>query len=112
VSYQRRRKGQPVTIYPTKEITDSRGNKTRVWDPDNPIHTRAAVIPGRSSRAEVPGQQAIHVTTLIITHELPGVDLWSRVDYLGQVWDVVTPPAFHYGSRNVRHWSINIRERP
>lgn len=111
VTVQRRR-GQPLTIYPTKEITDARGNKTRVYDPDNPIHTTAAVIPQRSSKAEVPGQQQIHVTRLIITHELPNVDLWSRVDYLGEVWDVVSPPAFHHGSRRVRHWTIDIRKRP
>lgn len=112
MTIQRRRKGQPVTVYPTKLITDTRGNEQRIPDTDNPINTTAAVIPQRSSRAEVPGQQPIYVVRLILTHELPGVDLWSRVEYLGREWDVVSPPSFHYGSRQTRHWSIDIRRRP
>jgi hypothetical protein len=41
------------------------------------------VIPQRSSRAEVPGQQVIDVVRLIVKDDLDGVTLWSRVEYNG-----------------------------
>lgn len=111
MSVQRRR-GQPVTLYRSKTIQDARGNDVVVWDPDDPHVTTAAVIPQRSSRAEVPGQQMIDVVRLIVKDDLDAVTLWSRVDYLGVQWDVVTPPAYHHGTRTTRHWSIDIRKRP
>lgn len=107
-----RRRGETAVIYPTKEILDNRGNAVRVTDDANPITTRAAFIPQRSARAEVPGQTQINVTRMIVTHELPNVDLWSRVEAQGRVWDVVTPPAYHHGTRHTRHWSVDLRERP
>lgn len=112
MTLQRRHRGQPVTFYPSKVITDARGNDQRVVDLDNGQVTTAAAIPQRSSRAEVPGQQSINVVRLITTHELVGIDLWSRVSYNGTEWDVVTPPSYHHGTRQTRHWSIDIRERP
>lgn len=112
MTYQRRHRGQQVTLYPTHIVKDARGNDTRVVDATRPIVTTAAVIPQRSSKAEVPGQQQIQVNRLIVTHDLPGIDLWSRVDYLGEQWDVVSPPSYHHGSRLVRHWSVDIRKRP
>jgi hypothetical protein len=101
-----------VTIYPTKVETDNRGNQTEMPDFDSPIETRAAWIPQRSARAEVVGQVEINVVRVIVTHELPNVDLWSQVDALGTTWDVVTPPAYHHGTRHTRHWSMDLRERP
>lgn len=111
MSIQRRR-GLPVTIYPRKTITDSRGNQQVVVDLANPIQTTAAVIPQRSSKAEVPGQQEIDVVRLIVSADLPDVGLWSLVDYAGSKWDIAAPPAYHHGTRRTRHLSIDIRRRP
>jgi hypothetical protein len=72
---------------------------------------RAAFIPQRSAKAEVPGQQLINVTRMIVAADLEDVTLWSRVEYMGKQWDIVTPPAYHHGPRKSRHWSIDIRER-
>jgi hypothetical protein len=71
-----------------------------------------ALIPQRSARAEIPGQQQINITRMIVAADLEGVELWSRVELLGKVWDIVTPPAYHHGERRTRHWAIDIRERP
>ncbi|MEU7148480.1 phage head-tail adapter protein [Streptomyces sp. NPDC045456] len=93
-------------------MIDSRGNTVIVPDDGPPIEVRAAFIPQRSARAEVPGQQQINVMTMIVNPHLDDVSLWSRVEYAGRQWDVVSPPAYHHGDRRTRHWSIDIRERP
>lgn len=79
---------------------------------DNPYAVKAVFIPQRSQKAELPGQQDIDVTRMIVDWNLPGVDSWSRVSWNGSMWDVVMPPAYHHGTRHVRHWSIDIRRRP
>jgi hypothetical protein len=107
-----RRRGQKVKIWRAKKTVDNRGNEVRVADGDGPHEVRAVFIPQRSARAEVPGQAQINVTRMLIDADTEDVDLWSRVEWNGQVWDVVTPPAHHHGSRRVRHWSIDIRQRP
>ena len=81
-------------------------------DADGPHEVRAAFIPQRSARAEVPGQAQINVQRMIVAADLTDVNLWSRVEWAGSKWDVVTPPAYHHGTRRTRHWSIDIRERP
>lgn len=111
MSHQRRR-GQPVVIYPEKLIVDRRGNHVLGPDMDSPIHTKAVTIPQRSAKAEVPGQAVIDVTRLIVGADLGEVGLQSRVEWNGEMWDVVTPPAYHHGTRHTRHWSIDIRRRP
>lgn len=107
-----RRRGEECLVYPTTTREDNRGHKVKGVDLDNPIRVRAVFIPQRSAKAEVPGQTQINVTRMIVTNELPGVDLWSRVEAQGKVWDVVTPPSYRHGSRHTRHWSIDLRERP
>lgn len=109
---QRRRGGQPVTIYPQKSTTDNRGNHVIVVDMDNPIQTKCWVFPQRSGKAEVPGQMDIDVTRIGVAADLGEVGLQSRVEWRGEMWDVVTPPAYHHGIRQTRHWSIDIRKRP
>lgn len=111
MSYQRRRRGQPAVVYPSKIITDNRNNHQRVVDLDKPIPVEAVFIPQRSARAEVPGQAQINVTRMILNHDLPGVDIWGRVQWQGEEWDIVSPPAYHHGTRHTRHWSMDIRER-
>ena len=101
----------PVTLYARKTITDARGNSMIVVDKDTKFETRAAVIPQRSSKAEIPGQQQIDVVRLVVDY-LPNVGLWSLVEYDGDSWDVAAPPQYHHGTRRTRHHSIDIRRRP
>jgi hypothetical protein len=110
-TYQRRR-GQPATIWKTEEQVNNRGGKVKVAVPADPHVVKAVFVPQRSARAEVQGQQHINVVRMIVDPDLEGVELWSRVEALGKVWDVVTPPAQHFGTNHVRHWSIDLRERP
>lgn len=113
MSYQRRRRGQPATVYKMKESMDSRGQKHIEVDLEQGIPVTAAFIPQRSARAEVVGQQQINVVRMIVDADLPDVGLWSRVHWRDAWWDVVTPPAYRHGTgRHVRHWSIDLRERP
>lgn len=107
-----RRRGQVALIWKSKTITDNRGNEVIVADADGPHAVRAAFIPQRSAKAEVPGQQVINITRMIVDAHLEGVELWSRVEAMGKTWDIVTPPAYHHGTRHTRHWSIDIRQRP
>ncbi len=111
MSVQRRR-GQKALVWRTKVVTDRRGNQVQMADAEGPIEVTAVFIPQRSSRAEVPGQQQINVTRMIVDPHIPDLTLWSRVEWQGKQWDIVSPPAFHNGSRHTRHWSIDIRERP
>jgi len=99
-------------VYKTHTITDSRGNEVKVANLLDPLPIRAVFIPQRSARAEVPGQVQIDVMRMIVDANIPNVDLWSRVEWLGAQWDVVAPPAYHHGTRHTRHWSIDIRKRP
>lgn len=111
MSVQRRR-GIPVTVYRMERTTDRRGNSLAVKTVQLPHQVKAAIIPQRSAKAEVPGQQQINVVRLIVDPNMEGVGLWSMVEFNGTKWDVVTPPAYHHGSRRTRHWSIDVRQRP
>ncbi len=111
MSVQRRR-GQSARIWKTKTVTDARGNTVQVAHADGPHEVRAAFVPQRSAKAEVPGQQQINVTRMLVAADLDDVSVWSRVEWNGRQWDVVAPPAYHHGTRRTRHWSIDIRERP
>lgn len=119
MSYQRKR-GLPVKIWPIHTLTDDRGNEQKVVNLDAPpIRTKGWIFAQRSSRAEVPGQQKINVVRIGIDADLTnvelasGAELYGRVEYMGKLWDVVAPPAYHHGSsRHTRHWSVDIRERP
>jgi hypothetical protein len=107
-----RRRGIPATLYPIVEKTDRRGNKVLAPDLESPVTTRVWIFPQRSARAELPGQMEINVVRIGTDYNLGEVGLWSHVDFLGKTWDVVTPPAYHHGTRQVRHWSMDLRERP
>lgn len=110
---RQRRRGQTVKIWKTTKGLDARGNPYLSPDLDSePIVVTAAVIPQRGSKAEVPGQQMIDVVRLIMAPDQEDVTLWSRVWYAGDYWDIVSPPAYHHGSRQLRHWSMDIRRRP
>lgn len=108
-----RKRGIAATVWKTKVVTDKRDNEIKVADADGPHQVKVWIFPQRSARAEVPGQQKINVTRIGVDASLEGVELWSRVEMLGKVWDVVTPPSYHHGTaRHTRHWSLDIRERP
>lgn len=111
MSVQRRR-GLTARVWKQKTIKDRRGNNVVVADADGPHVVRVAQIPQRSARAEVPGQAEINVTRILVDPHLDDVGLWSRVEFMGKSWDIVTPPAYHHGDRKTRHWSIDLRERP
>jgi len=105
-----RRRGELVKVHPSETRTDRRGNDT-VVPSKNSFEVRAALIPDRSARAEVPGQMHIDVVKMITTADLSGVDIWSRVEWNGRWWDCVSPPGLHIGNRHTRHWSIMLRAR-
>lgn len=112
MTYQRRR-GMQIKVWRTETQTDNRGNDHKVAVPASPHEIKAWVIPQRSSRAEVPGQQEIDVRRIGVNSDLEGVELWSTVEMDGDLWDVAAPPAKRRGSsRHVRHWSIDVRKRP
>jgi len=121
VSFQRRRRGQEATVYPGVLIEDRRGNKQRIVDMSQPIPIKGVITPQRSARAEVPGQAQINVNRVILDSDLPiklenvgtpELGIWGRLEWRGIAWDIVTPPAYHHGTRHTRHWTIDIRERP
>lgn len=109
--YQRTH-GQPCRVWKIKQQMDDRGNPHDVADPNDVHEVKAWVFAQRSARAEVPGQMAINVIRIGVDAGLEGVDLWSKVEILGRVWDVAAPPTYHHGTRHTRHWSIDLRERP
>lgn len=111
MTHQRKR-GDIIKVYKTSLVTDRRGNETITWVPTDPHVVHASITPVRGSRAEVPGQQEINVYHCTVPPDLTLVDLWSRVEWKGNTWDVVAPPVAHKGTRATRHWSFDIRLRP
>ncbi len=106
-----RRRGRTAQIYSVEEITDRRGNRTQVPG-GTPTTVTAWAIPDRGARAELPGQQQVRIVKLGTRHDISGVNIWSRVRWDGEWWDIVEPPAEHWGTRHVRHWSLQLRWRP
>jgi len=111
VSRQRRR-GQSAFVFSLTTITDGRGNRKLAPDMEHGTAVRAAFIPQRSSRAEVPGQQEVDVVRMLVGADVPDVGLWAIVQWRGDLWDVAAPPAYHHGTRGTRHISVDLRRRP
>lgn len=112
MSVQRRgRNAQTVTIYRTVTITDDRGNEQQRADLSNGIVEKASITRSKTARLEVPGQLGVEVFTMTVR---PDADVtgWTLVQWNGELWDVSEPPRFHHGTRQVRHWSVEIRRRP
>jgi hypothetical protein len=99
-------------VFRLVEVTDNRGNTTLRCDTENPTKVRAAFIPQRGSKAEVPGQQLINIYRMLVDADTPDVDVWNEVEWNGKRWDVAAPPQYHHGTRRNRHISVDIRERP
>lgn len=122
MSVQRRR-GEPVKIFLQKEATDANGNTQ--WAPDltDPYDVVAHFTPNRGSRAEVNGQLEIDVYDMrfdpytakhqglkVSIADIAGI--WSRLEWRGALWDIVTPPQRREGNhRRLRHWTWEIRKR-
>ena len=106
-----RRRGVTITIHPSVETIDRRGNRT-IRPLGFPFTVSAWIVPDRASRAEVPGQQEIDVYTIGTKADLTDVDLWSRIEWDGRWWDMVSPPAKHIGTRHTAHWTLTVRKRP
>ena len=111
-SHQRRRRGQAAKVWTTGAALDRRGNDVIAATDVAPFDVRAVFLPARSAKAEVPGQQQINVYTMIVEPGLEGVELWSRVQWNGAFWDVVTPPQHHEWTRQTKLISLEIRQRP
>lgn len=112
MSTVQRRRGIPIKLWTVTTQEDNRGNKHRVPSPDPLREVKAWIYPQRSARAEVPGQAEIDVIRVGLNADLEGVDLWSRAEFRGAMYDIVTPPSYHHGTRHTRHWSIDLRKRP
>lgn len=106
-----RRRGVEVVVHPSVETEDRRGNRT-VRPLGDPVTVKAWLIPDRSAKAEVPGQQDIEVYLLGTKDDIGNVDIWSRVEWNGKWWDLASPPALHMGTRHSRHWTFTLRKRP
>lgn len=111
MSYQRQH-GTTVIFYPQKEVVDADGVPTLVADMDNPsAPTKAAILPERGQRAEVPGQQVVNVVRLLVKR-LPGLGPWARVEFRGRSWDIALPPEERLNvPRSSRHIVVECRER-
>lgn len=111
LSYQRRRQGEWVDVYPTIEVTNNRGSVQRKADLNNPIRIKAYFTPYRGSKAEVVGQQYINTYYMFVKYKPENVDIWSRVRWDGKYWDILNPPEHHHGIRQTAHTTLAIRER-
>lgn len=115
-TWHRQRGGRYAFLYPRVEVTDSRGNK--VWQPDMTATPKKVPYSGqydRSQTAEVPGQQVLEYRNIQVPWTLPEPNVWGAVilsDEPGRVWDIDAPPAQRWGTRHVRHYTINLRLRP
>ena len=118
MTIQRRRTGQDIEVYGREIQSDRRGNQQYVPNDTTPVFVgRGWVIPDRSQRAEVTGQQEIVVMTMGIA-DLPELNdettgLWTYIKWKDDIWDITQPPMYHHGvKRHTRHWTISIRKRP
>ena len=105
-----RRRGEEITLYAPKEVTDRRGN--RVLIPQGEAVTiRCAETFDRSNRAEVPGQQSVEQISVILSRDVDA-QLWTVAYFRDAWWDVSAPPAQRRGNRHTRHQTAILRRRP
>ena len=96
-----RKNRQAAVIYPTVTTTDHRGNDVRVANMDDPISVRATFIP----------QSKPNVYDMLIDTLPDGVDADSRVEWREDQWDILSRPAPHSGTRQTRHYTLEIQKR-
>lgn len=113
MSRQRRRDHGTVEVWHRKIVLDRRGNRIIVADTDKPpIVARAAIVPDRSTRAEVPGQQTVEVYRILVDPDVRDVQLWGLIRWQGRYYDIANPAVLHLGTRRTRHWTAYMRNRP
>jgi hypothetical protein len=96
-----RRNRQPAVLFPTIVITDNRGNNFKSPDMDAPVPVMATFSP-----------QTKPNTYDMLLDTLPaGVDTYSRVEWRGDQWDIMSPPAYHVGTRHTEHYTLEIHKR-
>lgn len=104
-------------FYCTKVDTDNRGNQQLVVDRDHSHEVTVWEYPQRGGIAEVPGDQEIKSTRIGFSlvddagEVIDNFGIKAEVEFRGEVWNVVTPPAYHHGTRHTRHWSCDIKGR-
>ena len=113
MTYQRQH-GQPIKVWVTERVTDSRGNVLITCDTSKPpLHERAVFVPDRASRAEIAGQLEIDVYRAIVRQDVTNISSWSIIEWEGHKWDVISPPERRHGvRRHTRHWTMLVRRRP
>lgn len=117
-TWHRKRGRRWVKIWPPVKQTDSRGNE--VLRPN--LNATPIVVPysgqwDRSSIAELPGQQLIDVRLIQVEYSdrTKKIAPWSEVelsDTPGARWDIISPPSLRWGTRGVRHLTLEIQRRP
>lgn len=96
-----RKNRQSAVIYPTVTAPDHRGNEVKSPNMDAPIPVKATFSP----------QSKANTYHMFIDTLPDGVDIYSRVEWLGDQWDIMSPPAPSAGPRHVRHWTLEIQKR-
>jgi hypothetical protein len=98
-----------ILVYPEVTIVNKRGIP-RHQPSDTPVKVRVTTVEDRSSDAELPGQ--VSNTVVRMTARSAPVGSWARVVYLGEEWDIATPPRFAEGvSANTQHVEFTLRSR-
>jgi len=95
-----RKNRQSAVIYPTHTVTDHRGNDVKSADMNAPIPVRATFSP----------QSKPYVYDMLIDTLPDGVDAYSRVEWHGDQWDIMSL-APNAGPRQTRHCTLEIKKR-
>lgn len=98
-----------MLIYPEELVINARGDEVRVPS-ETPVEVWVTTSSQRQGDAEIPGQVSIK-SMRCITRSAP-VGSWARITFLGEDWDLATPPRFTPGlSRATKHVEFIIRSR-
>lgn len=104
---------QTLVVWPSIEVTNSRGSTEWTQDLDNPIRMRVTTSMDRSQIADLPGQVDVEVVK-VKTRTYPGRDggTWARCQLDGVEYDLAEPPRYTKGpSRTLSHWTFTLRSR-
>lgn len=98
-----------MLIYPEVTVINARGDRIRV-PAETPVEVWVTTSSQRQGDAELAGQVSIK-SMRCITRSAP-VGSWARIVFLGEEWDLATPPRFTPGlSRATQHVEFIIRSR-
>ncbi len=98
-----------MLIYPEVEVLNARGDRVRIPS-ETPVEVWVTTSAQRQGDGELAGQVSTK-SMRCITRSAP-VGSWARIVFLGEEWDLATPPRFTPGlSRMTRHVEFIIRSR-